>query len=738
MDEVYRIALGKSALRQQIKHRVAMNIDTAVQWTRTERNAVWKTVLSYAERHFSPEEIHDLVGVTVKREEAQNLQDIAGLPGISFEILKRRVADFCKLPRTIISLPPSDLVATRVALMRQFVSDHIDFLTVARNYVQVRDLDVVAQRIIGPREGMGRIGGKAAGLLLADKILRQHYQNAGREPLMPLKTPDSYYLRSDLNDEFVRRNGLMEYASQKYKSQEAIEADYPLLRELFHAGSFPPEVVSRIRKLLEKLGPTPLIVRSSSLLEDSLGAAFSGKYRSIFLANQGSLSNRLIRFLSAVKEVYAGVLSADPLVYRRERDLIDYDEFMAILIQPVVGRTYRHYYFPLFAGVAFSRNDYYRWDRRIRREDGLVRLVAGLGTRAVDRVSAEYPRMIALTVPSLRPQGDVDEICRQSQRRVDVVNLRTNRFETLNFTDAIEAEPPPNFDLVASIVEEEALRPIVGNFVDTSRQSICLTFDKLIESTPFAPHMREVLSVLEKGYGCPVDIEFASDGKDFYLLQCRPLAQKIEASRVRVPTDVEPKRVLFNAQRDVMNGIVRNIEYIVYVPAEAYDDVSDLTTKQMIGRVVGQLNQKLHGSRFILLGPGRWGSNDINLGVRVNYADIRNSRALIEVAHEKDGYVPEVSFGTHFFQDLVESGISYLPLYPDEPGGIFNADFLLNSPNRLPKLLPNHKSFAPIVRAIHVPEVAEGEYAHLLMDGENELALCYLGPMQREEASTQA
>lgn len=726
LDEIYLAALGSSVFRREIRHRVALNIDTAVEWNQKQRNALQKTVIAYASRHFTPEEIHDLVGVTAKREEARQLGDIAGLPGVSFEVLKRQLDDFCQLPLTAIALPPSDAVATRVALMRQLVSDRTDFLKIARDFITIRELHDLTGRMIGPRRGIGRIGGKAAGLVLAHKILKDHYRKTGREPLMPIAVPESYYLRSDLNDEFVRRNGLKGYSSQKYKSQEAIEADYPLIRELFHAGTFPPEVVTKVRKLLEQWGPVPLIVRSSSLLEDDLGAAFSGKYRSIFLANQGPLADRTRRFLSAVAEVYSCIYAADPLLYRREKNLLDYDEFMAILIQRVVGGRFGHFFYPLYAGVAFSRNEYYRWNRRIRREDGFVRVVAGIGTRAVDRVSSDYPRMIALTVPTLRPQGSVGEIVRQSQKSMDVLNLRENRFETLLVKEVLKSEIPSRVDLLASIVDGESLMPAVGTLIDPSSQEICLTFDKLVESTPFAPHIREVLSALEEGYGCPVDIEFASDGTAFYLLQCRPLAKLMEMERVTLPTEVDPQDVLFRARRDIRNAVVKNIEYIIYVPTAEYDAIEALEAKQTIGRVVGQLNRKLEGKSFILMGPGRWGSNDINLGVRVNYADIRNTRALIEVAHEKNGYVPEVSFGTHFFQALVESSIVYLPLYPEAEGSDFKSGFFRSSQNSLRAILPDRGKFEPNVRVIHVPTLAAGRYAHLVMDGEREEAICYL------------
>lgn len=145
-----------------------------------------------------------------------------------------------------------------------------------------------------------------------------------------------------------------------------------------------------------------------------------------------------------------------------------------------------------------------------------------------------------------------------------------------------------------------------------------------------------------------------------------------------------------------------------------------------MARSVGHVNHALPPKSFVLIGPGRWGSNDILLGVPIRYADINRCRLLIEVARRKDGFAPEVSFGTHFFQDLVEADIHYLPLYPDEPGNRFNEEFLAHSPNRLAQVSPADAEYESVVRVIHVPAVAGGRRLSVAMDGATDLALAYL------------
>jgi hypothetical protein len=256
--------------------------------------------------------------------------------------------------------------------------------------------------------------------------------------------------------------------------------------------------------------------------------------------------------------------------------------------------------------------------------------------------------------------------------------------------------------------------------------SLVVTFGGLL-SGPFPAFLREILTVLADAYGSPVDLEFAFDGRTFSILQARPQAQRIQATEVIIPEDVPPERRIFSASRFVSTGKVENIEYVVYIDPIDYDRVPTAQEKSAIGYLVGRLNERLERSRFILMGPGRWGSNNLNLGIRVRYADIHRTKALIEIARAQADYTPEVSYGTHFFQDLVESGIFYLPLYPDEMGAVFNTAFLRGAPNMLAALDRDGAAHAGTVRVIHAPTATGGMFLHLYMNAEKERALAVLG-----------
>ena len=195
------------------------------------------------------------------------------------------------------------------------------------------------------------------------------------------------------------------------------------------------------RKFLESIGEHPLILRSSSLLEDNFGFAFSGKYDSVFVANQGDIETRLAAFIQGLKQVHMSTFAQAPILYRRDHKLLDYDEKMSVLVQKVVGRRFGDYFFPFAAGVAFSHNPY-RWTLRIRREEGIVRLVFGLGTTAVDRVGQGYPRLIPLSHPQLRPESGISQIMKYSQRMVEVMNLESGAIESHSFDEVMNLVGP--------------------------------------------------------------------------------------------------------------------------------------------------------------------------------------------------------------------------------------------------------------------------------------------------------
>jgi hypothetical protein len=630
-----------------------------------------------------------------------------------------------------------------VVLTKGMLSDQLDFVGLAREVLTIGDLEEIRSR----RIGRGKIGGKAGGMMLAWKIIQRYGMEADPELASRISIPDSWFVAADVFYDFQALNNLVPYMNQKYKSLDEVRTDYPKLRQTYLQGQFPRDVEGRLSELLGTVGNAPIIVRSSSLLEDNFGFSFAGKYDTYFLPNQGKPEENLYALKCAIAAVYASVISPDAIAYRRRMGLLDYDERMAVLIQKVVGTRHGDHYFPALAGVAFSHNPF-RWNQRIRREDGLVRLVWGLGTRAVDRVSNDYPRMIALSHPTLRPEVGAQEVSKYSQHLIDVLNLEKNESETLPVSSVLSGDYP-GLHLIASANKGDYVQPILSLLDDPDPRTLILTFDNLIARTDFVRLMQFLLQTLERYYERPVDVEFAvrrlnggrvgggrgsqrgMPGLEISLLQCRPLSFRNQSLAAPIPAEVPSEDQLFTANRLVPQGVVQDIRYIIWIDPSAYDRIPDASTKTRVARVVGRLNQALgdassHGEPFILMGPGRWGSSNQNLGVKVSYADIDHASVLVEVALAHGEHAPEASYGTHFFQDLVEAHIYPLPLYPDDGDTVFNWAFFRNAPNALEQLLPDDADLGSTIKVIDVPAVANGRRLTIVMDGEQDRALGYL------------
>jgi pyruvate,water dikinase len=620
----------------------------------------------------------------------------------------------------------STLKSLRVSLIQRFLTEQLDYINVAKEVVRIIDFSNLLDRITMTKGCMGKLGGKASGLLLAKWILEQpDLEDMGFDEV---KTPRTWCIISDAIMDFVKLNNLDDVMDQKFKDVTQVRREYPNMIQLFKNSTFPTEIVAGLSRALDYFGEVPLIIRSSSLLEDRFGTAFSGKYKSLFLANQGTKAERLDAIMDAVAEVWASVLGPDPIEYRRERGLQEFVEEMGILIQEVVGTRVGRYWLPAFAGVAFSQNEF-RWSARIKREDGLIRIVPGLGTRAVDRLGDDFPVLAVPGQPGLRPSASVDEKLRYTPTKADAINLETNRFETVDLA-ALLAEAGSDYPIIEkifSVFKDGHLQKTSRFMIDPGSDDLVADMEGLLSDTSFVPRVHTLLQTLEHYLKTPVDIEFAHDGKDFYLLQCRPQAQTGDAAPAPIPRDVKDKDLLFSARKYISNGWVPDITHIVYVDPDGYNALSDVKTMQRIGRAVGRLNQMLPKRKFILMGPGRWGSRgDIKLGVSVTYADINNTAMLIEIARRKGDYVPELSFGTHFFQDLVEAGIRYLPLYPDDPENAFKESFLMGSESVLPALLPEYAELGHCLRVIDVPAVRDGQVLRLFMNADLDEAVAVL------------
>ena len=617
-----------------------------------------------------------------------------------------------------------------VVLTKTMISDHLEFVHIAKAHFTAEDFAFIQSR----RIGHGKIGGKAAGMLLAYKIL----QTLAPEVAERVTIPQSFFIGADVFYDFTSLNRL-EHINQKYKSQEEIRAEYSQVRAAYERARFPDEVAERLREILREVGNTPLIVRSSSLLEDSLGTSFAGKYASYFCPNQGTPKENLRDLILAICRTYASVYSPDALFYRRRMGLLDYDERMAILLQQVQGEMYKHYFFPTLAGVAFSRCPIV-WNSRLRPEEGFVRLVTGLGTRAVERVGEDYPRLITLSHPTLRPEVSLSDIRRYSQHMLDLIDLRNNLLTTLPVREVLDVDYP-SLLWMASVAQDDYLSPLSFVTPELSPDGLVITFENLLKRTDFVPLLKGVLSTLAQHYQTPVDVEFtitldSSSPKPnltLHLLQCRPQSS-MQGTAVRpVPTDLPAGDELFLSTRMVPQGQVSQVEYIVYVDPVIYSQMDGPVRRYEVARIVGRLNKELEGRSFILIGPGRWGSGNVNLGVPVTYADIFNTRALVELAVPQQGITPEPSYGTHFFQDLVESHIYPLAVYPGEPGDSFNYSFIEQAQNHLETLLPKDAGYSDCLKVVHVPQEREGCYLEIVMDGKQ--ALAYLCEGTQDETS---
>lgn len=684
---------------------------------------------TYFANHLKPNEIEDYINLARKKDKCQTLSIVANRDqATSIEVFKA-LREFCDIPKGEVYISREEAEGIRVALITRFISSHLPFISLAKNYITIRDIDSILQRTLWSRKRPGKLGGKAAGMILALRILLPILEK--REPELEefIRIPDTWYLNSGVFSEFLDRNNLYLFHTFKYKGRETIEEEFERIEEKFKFATFAPEVVEDFRKILEEIGEHPVIIRSSSMLEDSFGLAFSGKYLSVFLTNQGDIETRLTHFIMGLKRVFASTFGPDPILYRMDHGLLDYDERMAMVVQKVVGQRFGDYFFPFASGVMFSRN-VYAWNPKIKKEDGLVRLVLGLGTRAVDRVGSDYPRMIPLSHPQLRPEMTAPQIMKYSQKQVDVLNLKKGIMETVDFRTLSAAIDHPDLFSAVSVQKEEHLAPPMFKTQNLKGEALCLTFDNFLTKSTFVFIAKKILSKVEAAYGRPVDIEFAWEDNKFYLLQCRSLSIRKELDQVPIPEQIPKEHIFFVTNAGVSNSVVHNLEYVVYVNPRAYDALQTYEEKFRIAHVVNALNKHLSSKRYALMGPGRWGSNDINLGVKVTYANINKANLLAEISFAKEGYTPEVSYGTHFFQDLVEADILMIPLFPDDPNAFFNEAFLLDSQNMLGDMAPEFKDCKDVVRVVHIPSVRNGQFLHVYMDGLSQKGMGCFGPQQ--------
>ncbi|KPQ00184.1 PEP/pyruvate-binding domain-containing protein [Marinobacter sp. HL-58] len=542
-------------------------------------------------------------------------------------------------------------------VLQVLISREPRILELARRYLSLEDLLGIRSRLVGS----GYIGGKATGMLIARNILLTEDPELWQQQLEP---HDSSYLGTDAYYAFLVHNRLWP-SIMRQRSEAGYLTEAPALRAGITAGRFPDEIRSELERLLDHYGQYPILVRSSSLQEDGFGNAFAGKYDSVFLVNQGSPEQRLAALEDAIRQVYASSMSEDALRYRQQRGLDQWEEPMALLIQRVNGRFHGRYYLPDAAGVGVSRNTF-AWDSSMNPDAGMVRLVMGLGTRAVDRIEGDHACVMALDQPMRRPFRNQDESYRFSQHLVDVLDLQEGSLNTRPLSQLLEnttALP------MAQLAEVDRAATSRAEQIGLEGPVWRLTFRPLVQQGAFISRLSRMLQTLEAGYQHPVDVEFTlhldqRGEPSFNLVQCRPLATVGDAGPVNIPDTLPEDKLLFRTEGHFMGGNINlAIQRVIRVDAAVYADLN-INQRFEVARLVGEQVRSANVST-LLIGPGRWGTSSPELGVPVRFSDIAGIAALVEVSETAGQMVPDLSYGSHFFQDLVETGIAYAALFPE-------------------------------------------------------------------------
>ena len=600
---------------------------------------------------------------------------------------------------------------TEKILLESMMSRDPSVQKLIRQMFEPRDYFAIRDRMIGS----GSIGGKACGMLLARKIadvcLPEFRDHA--EP------HDSFFIGSDVFYTYIVNNNCWKLRVEQ-RTPDGFFAKAPELREALLHGRFSENIREQFKSMLSYYGQSPIIVSSSSFLEDGFGNAFAGKYESVFCVNSGPLEERLLKFEQAVRTVYASTMDPSALEYRVQRGLEKLDEQMSILVQRVSGSWAGPFYLPGAAGVGFSRS-LYRSSQYSDPEAGMLRLVVGLGTKAVDRTEDDYPRLVGLDRPTARSHPSTAERHKYSQHSIDVIDRERHCFRSVDAETVRQCLPRWFWSLM---YEHDTEAERVLRDAGINEQVWYVSCQGLLERTPFPQIMRSLLKTLENVYGTPVDIEYAintDEGGDFVinLLQCRPLYIGQPGGRVAVP-ELPDEDVFFKLNNSAMGlATSTGIDVVVEIDALEYYNFP-YSKKPLAARAVGLINRvlKSSGKKALLLAPGRLGTSSPELGVPVSFADISGFAGVCEVSDDRAGYMPELSYGSHMFQDLVEAGIFYCAIWNDKRTLSYRPELLADCANLFSDFCPGMDELKSMFR------VVEPKGLHFWLDPVNNLAEC--------------
>ena len=568
--------------------------------------------------------------------------------------------------------------------------------SLVKTYFQPVDYFMLRDRMIGS----GAIGGKACGMLLARKIAEKEIP----EYLSLSEPHDSFYIGSDVFYTYIVSNGCWKLRIRQRTEKEYFSAAEELKEYLLN-GEFPSRIREQFLNVIEYFGQSPFIVRSSSFLEDGFGNAFAGKYESVFCVNQGSPQKRLSDFEQAVRRVYASTMDYSALEYRRLRGLEKKDEQMAVLVQRVSGSYQGQYFMPCAAGVGYSHSAY-KWYPDMDQNAGMLRIVMGLGTKAVDRTKEDYPRLANLDRPTATVLTTVEQKHKFSQRYVDVLDCKENSLREVPLETLLPILP---LWYKKTVLEHDGEAEYRLRQLGRNQDVWFISCQKLLENKTFTSLMQKILKTLERVYQNPVDIEYTVNTDEsgsfvVNLLQCRPLyigesGEKIDLGKLKL------KEVFFDI-RDSSMGTSgrRKIDVVVQVDPVLYYQYP-YRKKYDAAAALGMINRYYRNRKknLLLMTPGRIGTSSPELGVPVTFGDISGFSAICEVSESRAGYMPELSYGSHMFQDLVESQIFYGAIFNNSKTLCYHPDLFDGSPDLFGRICPEFPELAGMIR-VHPTE----------------------------------
>ena len=388
-----------------------------------------------------------------------------------------------------------------------------------------------------------------------------------------------------------------------------------------------------------------------------------------------------------------------------------------------------------------SRFNPYVWNEAIDPRAGLLRIVFGLGTRAVDRSDDDYTRIVALNAPDRRPDPGEEDGVRRAQYKVDVLDLDGNQLITSDFATVEAHSPDLPLNLYAS-ADARMARRAREQGRNTKPQRI-LTFDRLLKRTRFVEDMRGMLRALEDAYACPVDVEWTTNFQDdenyrVNLVQCRPLQAKMAAPVAEPPKNIDDEHRIIETTGPVIGpSRIDTVERFIYIVPAVYGQLP-VRERYAVARLIGRLTHLDGGNEqtsTMLLGPGRWGTTTPSLGVPVSFAEINTISVLCEIVAMRDDLVPDVSMGTHFFSEMVEMDILYLAVMPNQQDHWLNKTLFEACPNKLASLLPDAAGQEELVKVFDAADLPGQPTVRLHADTVHQHVLCYIAPEEADKSS---